>query len=45
MPTQKRGRMLQNVTGKRLRERPVMRSQRVLFGVRYTPTKKSLGRS
>ena len=45
MPTRKRGRMFQNVTKKYLRERPVLRSQRVLFGVRYTPTKKSFERS
>ncbi len=45
MPSRKRGRMLQNVTGKCLRERPVLRSQRVFLGVRYTSTKKSLERS
>ena len=45
MPTRKSGKVFQNVTGKCLRERPVMRSQRVYFGVRYISTKKSLERS
>ena len=45
MPTRKSGKVFQNVTKKYPRERPVMRSQRVLFGVRYTSTKKSLERS
>ena len=45
MPTRKSGKVFQNVTGKCLRERPVVRSQRVYFGVRYTSTKKSLERS
>ena len=45
MPTRKSGKVFQNVTGKCLRERPVMRSERCFFGVGYRSTKKSLGRS